>query len=199
MATDATFYFDFVSPYAYLAAMRIDEVIPEATWKPIAFPFLLHEVGRLDAVLQRDPSAALEALEEARRRAAERGLPRVNPPEGWPNEIWSIATPRAALFADEGGRLREFAHAAYAKQFVEGRSVGELGTLLEAGREAGLDPDAIKEGIARQDIKDRLKQNTDEAVARGVKGIPTVATGDELFWGEDRLEEAAAAAATTTV
>jgi 2-hydroxychromene-2-carboxylate isomerase len=191
LAAEATFYFDFVSPYAYLAAERIDRVVPEATWKPIAFPFLLAEVGRLEEVLQREPGPALA---EVRRRAAERGMPPINPPEGWPNEIWSIATPRAALIADERGRLREFAHAAYRMQFVEGRSLRKLENLLDAGREARLEPDELREALERPEIKGRLKQHTDEAVARGVKGIPTVAIGDELFWGEDRLEEAAAAA-----
>ena len=57
-------------------------------------------------------------------------------------------------------------------------------------REAGLDPDEVAAGIQRDDIKERLKANTAEALARGVTGIPTVAIGDELFWGDDRLDDA---------
>ena len=189
MPENATFYFDFISPYAYLAAERIDELIPEATWKPIAFPFLLAEVGRLDEVLSRDPRPALA---EVRRRAAERGLPEINPPEGWPNDIWSIVPPRAALYADERGRLRAFAHAAYRQQFDYGRALDDIANVFAAARQAGLDPGEVGEAVERPDIKDRLKQNTDEAVARGVMGIPTVAIGENLFWGEDRVDEAAA-------
>jgi 2-hydroxychromene-2-carboxylate isomerase len=100
---------------------------------------------------------------------------------------------RAALVADEQGRLREFSRAAYRTSFVESRSLAELDNVLAAAREVGLEPDQVRNGIERTEIKERLKRNTDEARARGVTGIPTVAIGDELFWGDDRLDEAAAA------
>jgi 2-hydroxychromene-2-carboxylate isomerase len=184
------FYFDFNSPYAYLAATRIEELIPDAEWRPIAFPILLHQLGRLEERLGRDFSPVLAEVSE---RAAGRGLPPVKPPQGWPLETWSLAPLRAALFADEHGRLREFTGAAYRKSFVEGRSLGELQSLEAAAGEVGLDPGEVGAAIQRPDIKQRLKDQTEEALARGVTGIPTVAIGDELFWGDDRLEEAAAA------
>jgi 2-hydroxychromene-2-carboxylate isomerase len=87
---------------------------------------------------------------------------------------------------------REFSSAAFRKAFVESRSLAELENVLEAAREAGLDPDDVEAGIQRPEIKERLKANTEEAQARGVTGIPTVAIGDELYWGDDRLDEAAA-------
>jgi 2-hydroxychromene-2-carboxylate isomerase len=192
VAAAASFYFDFNSPYAYLAAERIDGLIPDAQWKPIAFPILLNQLGRLESVLERDFRAALDA---ASPRAAERGLPPLTPPAGWPVETWSLAPLRAALFAGERGRLKEFAAAAFGKVFVESLSLTEIHNLLAAAREAGLDRDEVEAAIQRPDIKQRLKERTDEALALGVTGIPTVAIGDELFWGDDRLEEAAAAAA----
>jgi 2-hydroxychromene-2-carboxylate isomerase len=72
-----------------------------------------------------------------------------------------------------------------------------MANVFAAARQAELDPAELKTAVESPDIKERLKQNTDEAVARGVKGIPTVAIGDELFWGDDRLEDAAAALART--
>jgi 2-hydroxychromene-2-carboxylate isomerase len=191
VAAKPTFYFDFGSPYAYLAAQRIDGLIPEAEWKPIAFPILLSQIGKLEAALARDPRAVLEVVSP---RAAERGLPPVRPPEGWPRETWSLGPLRAALFADEHGRLKEFTTAAFRKVFVESLSLTELDNLRAAAREAGLDPGEVGGAIERPEIKQRLKDHTDEALARGVSGIPTVAIGDELFHGDDRLEEAAAAA-----
>jgi 2-hydroxychromene-2-carboxylate isomerase len=191
VAADAIFYFDFNSPYAYLAAERIDGLIPGAEWKPIAFPILLNQIGRLESALARDPRAVLEVVSP---RAAERGLPPVTPPDGWPVQTWSLAPLRAGLFADEHGRLKEFSAAAFGKVFVESLSLTEVNNLLAAAREAGLDPDEVEEAIERPDIKQRLKDHTDEALAKGVTGIPTVAIGDELFWGDDRLDEAAAAA-----
>ena len=194
MRVEATFYWDFNSPYAYLAAERIDALIPDAQWKPIAYPILLHQLGRLEQTLDELDPAPIAA--EIGDRAAQRGLPPFAPPEAWPVESWSLAPLRAALFADECGRLREFSKAAFRKSFAESRSLAELDTILAAAGEAGLEPDEVREGIERPEIKERLKTNTDEARERGVSGIPTVAIGDQLFWGDDRLDEAAAVTAT---
>ena len=71
----------------------------------------------------------------------------------------------------------------------------EPDTLRDAAAEAGLDPDEVAAAIQRPDIKDRLKDQTNAALERGVTGIPTVEIGDELYWGDDHLEEAAAALA----
>jgi 2-hydroxychromene-2-carboxylate isomerase len=191
-AKTPVFYFDFNSPYAYLAAMRVDEMIPRAEWRPIAFPLLLAQLGRLEEALQRDFSARLA---EVRERAAARGLPSVNPPEGWPTEVWSLTPLRAAVFAAERGCAREFSTAAFKKVYVETRSLTDPAALGDAAREAGLDPAEVEDAVQRPEVKKRLKQHTEGAVARGVTGIPTFEVGDELFWGDDRLEEAAAAAA----
>jgi 2-hydroxychromene-2-carboxylate isomerase len=191
MADKPVFYFDFNSPYAYLATMRVEELIPDAEWRPIAYPILLNQLERLESAMHRDFSAAAA---EASGRASQRGLPPFNPPQGWPVETWSLAPLRAALFADHRGRLREFARAAYCKLFVEGRSLAEHDTIREAARDVNLDPDEVQDAMQRPDTKQRLKDQTEEALGRGVTGIPTVAVGGELFWGDDRLEEAAAAA-----
>jgi 2-hydroxychromene-2-carboxylate isomerase len=192
VSTPAIFYYDFNSPYAYLAAERIDRLIPDAEWRPIAFAMLLGQLGRLESMLEDLDPAPVAA--EVAGRAAERGLPPFAPPEAWPVETWSLTPLRAALFAEERGRLREFSLAAYRTSFVESRSLAELDNVLRAARQAGLEPEAVREGIARPEIKERLKGNTVEALARGITGIPTVAIDNELFWGDDRLDEAAAAA-----
>jgi 2-hydroxychromene-2-carboxylate isomerase len=188
---EAVFYYDFQSPYAYLAAERMDDLVPGARWKPIAFPILLGQLGMLDRkIAEADPAGLAD---EVAGRASARGLPPFAPPEAWPMESWSLAPLRAALVADERGRLREFSLAAFRKAFVESRPLTELDNILEAARTAGLEADEVDEGIQRPEIKEGLKSNTEEARERGVSGIPTVAIGDELYWGDDRLEEAAAA------
>ena len=190
--TRPVFYFDFNSPYAYLAAERIEGLIPDAEWRPIAFPMVLHQLGRLEHVLQRDfPNV----LPEVRGRAAERGLPPVEPPPGWPVETWSLGPLRAAVFAGDRGRGPEFARAAFRRVFVESRALSDPEVLADAAAEAGLDPAEVAEAIQRTEIKERLKELTNGAVERGVTGIPTVEIGDELFWGDDHLEDATAAAA----
>jgi 2-hydroxychromene-2-carboxylate isomerase len=186
------FYFDFNSPYAYLAGERIEGMIPGVEWRPIAFPILLQRLGRLEQVLQRDFPNVLPIVRE---RAAERGLPPVEPPPGWPIETWSLGPLRAAVFAADRGRGPEFARSAFRQVFVASRSLTDPAVLADAAAEAGLDPDEVADAIQRPDIKERLKQNTNGAFERGITGIPTVEIGDELFWGDDHLEEATAAAA----
>ena len=73
MAPPAIFYYDFNSPYAYLAAERIDRLIPDAEWRPIAFAILLGQLGRLESMLEDLDPAPIAA--EVAGRAAERGLP----------------------------------------------------------------------------------------------------------------------------
>ena len=186
------FYFDFNSPYAYLAAVRIDDFVPDAEWRPIAFPYVLHQLGRLEQVLKRDfPNV----LREVRERAAARGLPPLEPPPGWPIESWSLAPLRTTVFAAEQGRERAVALAAFRKVFVESRSLTDADTIGDAAAEAGLEPDEVLAAIERPDIKQRLKDQTNAAVERGITGIPTVEIDDELYWGDDHLEEAATALA----
>lgn len=192
MTERPVFYFDFSSPYAYLATTRIDGLVPDAEWRPFAYPILLSQKGRLEEVMKRDPDAILETVTA---RASERSLPPIAPPPEWPWESWSLDPLRAALYAEEQGKLKEFSAAAFRKAFVESKSLAKPEHVREVASEVGLDPDAVAAAVEAPEIKERLKANTSEAIARGVNGIPTVAIGDELFWGDDHLDEAAAAAA----
>ncbi len=79
---------------------------------------------------------------------------------------WSLVPLRAALVADERGRLREFSRAAYRKFFVESRSLAELDSVLAAARDVGLEADEVRDGIEQPDIKERLKSNTEHAMHR---------------------------------
>jgi 2-hydroxychromene-2-carboxylate isomerase len=186
------FYYDTNSPYAYLAAERIQDVITEAEWRPIAFGMLLRDIDRVPWSLR---PGREEQMADCERRAAERGLPPITWPKGWPAQTWSLAPLRAQIMAEEQGLLVPFALACYRKMFVEARSLAELNTIFDAARVAGLDPPEVRDRIAEPALKERLREYTDEATARGVVGVPTVAVGDELFWGDDRLEDAAAALA----
>jgi 2-hydroxychromene-2-carboxylate isomerase len=191
--TAPVFYYDLNSPYAYLAAARIDGVLPDAEWRPIAFGVIVKQAGKVPWSFGEQSRA--EGFAEIARRASERGLPPVTYPDGWPREIYSLDRLRAALVADEQGRLKEFSMVSFELMFAENRAMFDAGDLAEAARRAGMDPDAVRDGVARDEIKARLREYTDAAYASGVRGVPTVAVGDQLFWGDDRLEDAAAAAA----
>ena len=186
-----TFYYDTNSPYAYLAANRVQELIPDAAWRPVAFGIMLREQGRTPWSLGPGRDAGMA---ECERRAERYGLPPIAWPEGWPRETWSFNPLRAAIVAEEEGLLVPFSLECYRMMFVERRSLAELPTVLEAARAAGLDPADVEARMGTAAVKERLREYTDEAQARGVSGVPTVAVDGRLFWGDDRLEEAAAAA-----
>jgi 2-hydroxychromene-2-carboxylate isomerase len=185
------FYYDTNSPYAYLAAMRVGELIPDAEWRPLPLGVLFREIGKVPWSLRPDRATGMA---ECERRAAERGLPPMTWVEGWPAESWSFLPLRAAVVADAHGVQREFALECFRLMFVEGRSLAELDVVLDAAAAVGLDSDEVAERIGTAAVKERLRALTEEAIALGVVGVPTVALGDRLFWGDDRLEEAAAAA-----
>ena len=93
----------------------------------------------------------------------------------------------------EIGKGVAFSLAAFRQQFNAGRRLDDVDTILLAGAACELHPDAILKNIERDSIKQRLTDATNEAIERGVTGVPTVAIGDQLFHGDDRLEDAAAA------
>lgn len=198
MAERATFYYDFSSPYAYLAAERISGLFAEAgaeqpEWQPISFGHVLKTTGRLPWSMQ--PGGPEQSdLDEIQRRAAERGLPEVLYDPGWPSDSYSLVPVRAAIFAKESGRIVSFSQAAFRQRFAAGRDLSVVDNVLIAAAACELHPKAILKGIETRSVKERLRAVTDVALERGVTGVPTVAVGDELFWGDDRLEDAAAAA-----
>jgi 2-hydroxychromene-2-carboxylate isomerase len=187
----ATFYYDFSSPYSYLAAERISGVFAEAgieqpEWQPISFGHVLKETGRRPWSYEDDKSADLA---EIQRRASERGLPEVRYPDGWPIQNYSLNPVRAAIYAKESGRVVSFSLACFRQVFAAGRDMSDMDNVLVAAAACELHPSAVLKGIETQSVKDRLRAATDEALRLGLVGIPTVAVGDELFWGDDRLEE----------
>jgi 2-hydroxychromene-2-carboxylate isomerase len=114
-------------------------------------------------------------------------------PEGWPNN--TLAAMRAATFAQQIGRAVAFSLAAFRQAFAGGRDLSDIDNVLIAAAACELHPNAVLKGIETQTTKDRLRAATAEAHERGVRGVPTVAVGDRLFYGDDRLEEAALAIA----
>ena len=185
------FYFDLSSPYAYLAASRIDETLPvRPEWRPIAFGVIVRERGKVPWSFAEDRQ---KDFDEIAGRARARALPEVRYPEGWPAETYSLAPLRALLLAEDQDQLRAAALELYRTMFADGRHLADVETVLEAVARAGMDPEAVRERIGSDEVKQRLRANTDEALAARVEGVPTVAVGERLFWGDDRLEDAAAA------
>jgi 2-hydroxychromene-2-carboxylate isomerase len=186
------FHYDFSSPYAYLAAHRIGALLPAAQWQPIAFGPLLLQIGK-EPWSWHEGAARTTRMEDCERRAAALGLPLRWPP-GWPKATYSISVLRAALVADDHGLLRDFSLAAFDAGLGHGRDLSDLAVVFEVAETVGLSRAAVEAGVVDPAVKARLREVTDAAIARGVTGVPTVVVGERLFWGDDRLEEAAAAA-----
>jgi 2-hydroxychromene-2-carboxylate isomerase len=188
--TDVTFYFDIGSPYAYLAAERLPTLLPEPVrWQPVLLGGLFKLTGRSSWALG-DYRRRQSGMAEIERRARAYGLPPIHWPDPWPTDY--LGAMRAATFAFERDRGREFTRSAMRAAFQRGRDLSVSAHVLDAAAEAGLDRDATSVAIADPAIKAILREATDAAHARGVFGVPTVAVGDELFWGDDRLEDAVA-------
>jgi 2-hydroxychromene-2-carboxylate isomerase len=194
--SEPVFYYDFNSPFAYIAAHRVDDVLPaRPRWQPIAFAFLLIAHEREPWSFDVENRGA--TMQDCERRAAALGLP-LSWPDGWPQQSYSLLPLRASVLAERAGILREFSRAAFRRHFSEPDGVKEIGGVLAVAAEAGLDPDEVRAHVGDDDVKQVVKDATDAAIELGVFGVPTVQVSDELFWGDDRLEEAAAALELTT-
>jgi 2-hydroxychromene-2-carboxylate isomerase len=183
------FYFDLGSPFAYLTAERIDQLFGEpVTWQPVSLGALFKLTGRGSWALG-DPQRRQTGMADIEGRARRYGLPPIRWPDPWPSHY--LMAMRAATYAFEAGRGREFAMQAFRNAFARGQDLSIPANALRAAADAGLDPAEVEAATQNPAIKAGLKRATDAAYERGVFGVPTVAIGDELFWGDDRLEEAA--------
>ena len=195
MSGPAVFYFDLGSPYAYLAAERIAAVFEQAgaeqpEWQPVLLGGLFKRFGRGSWADGPERESGMRAVE---RRAQSYGLPPVRWPEPWPGD--TLVAMRTATFAKQVGRTVAFSLAAFRQAFAAGRDLSEPDNVFVAAAASELHPRALQTAIARDAIKLRLRQATDRAGDRGVVGVPAIVVEAQVFWGEDRLEEAAAAAA----
>jgi len=187
---EVTFYFDLGSPYGYLAAERLSTVLPEPVrWQPVLLGGLFKLTGRSSWALG-DYQRRQAGMAEIEHRARSYGLPPLRWPDPWPTDY--LIAMRAATFAFTEGRGRKFTIQAYRNSFQRGADLSREGTVLEAGRQAGIDPRGLQAATRDPQIKRALRDATDAAYELGVIGVPTIAVGDELFWGDDRLEDAAA-------
>jgi 2-hydroxychromene-2-carboxylate isomerase len=194
MPERATFYFDLGSPYAYLSAERISGLFTEAEleqpeWQPVLLGGLFKHFDRGS---WGQTEARAEGIAEIERRAAAYGLPPLVWPDPWPGEM--LAAMRVATFAKQTGRAVSFALAAFRQQFAAGRDLTDPENVMIAAAACELHPRALESAIRTQIVKDALREATDEAAAAGVFGVPSVRVGEEVFWGDDRLEEAVEAA-----
>ena len=184
------FYFDFSSPYGYLASERIDAIAArhgrEVTWRPYLMGVAMKTTGSTPLV-NRPMMGAYSRHDMA--RSARRLDLLLKFPEPFP--IATIAACRAVYWLErtDAAAAKALAQALYRAYFVVGRNISDPDVVADVAAETGADRDALLAGIQEPAIKDRLKEVTGAAIERGVFGSPFFMVGDEPFWGHDRMDE----------
>jgi 2-hydroxychromene-2-carboxylate isomerase len=188
VAERPVFYYDLGSPYAYLAAERVNALLGEVpVWQPILLGGIWKHTGggSWSGSDRRD-----EGMAEVEERARGYGLQPLRWPDPWPTS--TLTAMRAATFAQAAGRAVAFSLAAFRQAFAAGRDLAVTDNVLIAAAACELHPNAVLKGIETKSVKRRLIDATAEAVELGVTGVPTVAVGERLYYGDDRLEQCAA-------
>ena len=187
------FYYDLVSPYSYLAHREVSRICEEHGVGLSLRPMLLgavHNAVGLQAPIETESKARYQAR-DIRRWAEHYSLP-MEFPEPFP--FRTLKTMRAAMFLKDRGELEAFTREAFALYWEEGgapkglQEADEDGPVSETVRRIGADPDEVLAGATAAEAKEALKAATGEAVGRGVFGAPAFFVGDEMFWGNDRLD-----------
>ncbi len=190
MATPIEFYFDFSSPYSYLASEAIEPLAArygrEVEYKPmlLGIAFKISGMRPLPDI----PLKGEYSKRDFERSARFAAVPFVLP-EPFPISTVSAARALIWLSDTDPGRARAFVHAAFRAYFRAGRNIADTSVLADVLRQAGADPDQALAAIQQADIKERLKATVDAALARGVFGAPFLFVDGEPFWGHDRLPQ----------
>lgn len=187
------FWFEFASTYSYLSVMRIEQAAQAAGVEVVWRPFLLGPVflalGWNDSPFNIYPPKGRYMWRDLARLAAKYGLP-FRLPSRFPRS--GVLAARVALIGVEEGWVAPFARAVMTANFAEDREIGEAGVIESILRELGLPVDAVLERALAEDNKLALRSQTERAAELGLFGAPSFRVGDELFWGNDRLEDALA-------
>lgn len=186
------FWYEFASPYSCLSALRIEQLAGEAgvalRWRPFLLGPIFAAQGWNSSPFALYPSKGRYMWRDTARRARRQGIEMVKP-ENFPQN--SLTAARLALAGRDGGWTPAFSKAIFRAQFCEGRNIAEEAVLSAALKEAGGEPGTALPLSRSEEVKGRLRAEIEYAKSIGIFGAPFFVTGDsELFWGDDRLEEA---------
>ena len=190
MKNPVLFYFDFTSPYGYLASLRIDAIAAqhgrEVAWKPILLSAIFKASG--NAALVQQPLKGEYSKRDFARSARWFKAPYQTP------SVFPIATKNAArafywLCDGDPDVAKALAQRLLAVYFAEGRDISPAATVIAEAKALGVNPDRLAAALADQAIKDRLRTEGEKAVELGVCGSPYIIVDGEPFWGADRLDQ----------
>jgi 2-hydroxychromene-2-carboxylate isomerase len=184
------FYFDFSSPYGYLASTQIDALAAKhgraVAWRPFLLGVAFKTTGQRP--LPEQPVRGPYHVRDFERSARLLGVP-FKMPEPFP--FPSLAACRAFYWLEDSdeGKARALAKGVYRAAFGEGRDVRSVDAVATIAKPLGIDPAALKSACDDPGIKDKLRLAVEAALARGVFGSPYVIVDGEPFWGHDRLPQ----------
>jgi len=186
------FWYEFASSYSYPAAMRIERLAGEAgvgvRWRPFLLGPIFKALGWNDSPFNIYVAKGRYMWRDLERICVAEGLPLKLPPVRFPQN--SLKAARLALMGESAGWTPAFTRAVFAANYAEQKDISDDATLRAILEALGIDAEAAVEAANAPVNKDALKQQTEEAMARGLFGAPSFVVGDELFWGNDRFETA---------
>ncbi len=184
------FWYEFASSYSYPAAMRIGPLAAAAgvavRWRPFLLGPIFGAQGWNDSPFNLYPAKGRYMWRDLERICAKEGLPLTLPPVRFPQN--GLKAARLALVVGE--RIADFSRAVYMANFAGQKDIADDAVLADILSALGIEAGEAMAAANTPQNKARLKAETDAAIARGVFGAPAFTIGDELFWGNDRLEDA---------
>jgi 2-hydroxychromene-2-carboxylate isomerase len=203
MARKLDFYFDCSSPWTYLAFHAVQPVAQEAAaeivWKPILVGGVFNAVNQTVYESRAKPNPLKQAysLKDMQDWARLYGLAIKFPPTVFP--VNSVKCMRGAFVALDEGKLVPYATAAFEAYWGGDLDLSKEDVLADIARKAGIERQRFFAGIETDSCKARLRANTDELIARGGFGSPTIFVGGDMFFGNDRMPLVKAALEALTV
>ena len=187
MSKQVEFWFDYGSPASYIGYHGLKRVAArtgaEIVWKPMLLGGVFHAIESHSPMTVAAKGQWM--LFDLKNHADRLGIPfELNP-----FFIFNtMPLMRGALVAEERGEMEAYSDAVFDAVWRDKLNMGDPAVIGEVLARAGLDATAYLEGAQRPEIKDRLKENTELAVKKGIFGAPSMFVGDKMWWGQDRLD-----------
>jgi 2-hydroxychromene-2-carboxylate isomerase len=197
MSQRITVYYVLQSPWTYLGWARLRQIVAQtgaaAHYRPIQSGRMFEASGTLP-LARRPKQRQAYRLMELRRWRDHLGIPLNLHPRYFPVDE-ALAARMAIAHGQRGGDIAALSQAMMAAVWTEERDLADRGTLLEIARAQGADGPALLDAAQGAAAQGEYDANTDAAIEQGAFGVPTFVIGDELFWGQDRLDFVARALA----
>jgi len=187
-------WYEVASPYSYLSVMRAEALAAAAGRRLVWRVFLLGpifeaQLGSSDSPFNRNPVRGRYMWRDVERQCAKYGLP-FRPPSRFPRA--SVLAARIAMLGEDEPWGGSFARAVLAANFAEDRDISRPEVVREILEQVALPADALIARAGEAPTKQQLRARTQDAAARDIFGAPTFFVDGEMFWGDDRLEDALA-------